>query len=360
MKIMRKIIGILAVLLLCTAFVGAGAAFTYSSNDAVVTPSGALTAGQTVSATMKITIAGDTFKDSNEIKLSTPLQGATWSTDIYKGKSTVADVNDYGYTTISGFMLSGPSDHVLVISVSGKVSAASEGKEISVMTITADVKETNGYYSYSTKKQKVYDKGNFANDVAALNTAITNLEKRSATYAGYGADVSAVNETIKQAQNKYSAAKSAGTGNLVTAYANIEAGETYAEKGERALALAGLNAASKNIGRINSIAVTLYDRGWDTEAQYLETKSISLTYTHEILSDTYKDGETPSAAKMDSFMGDVQKTLNQANEYLEDSKIPKFVKFIPIVIGVIVAVGAVVGIVFLIRRRRANSWDELG
>ena len=63
---------------------------------------------------------------------------------------------------------------------------------------------------------------------------------------------------------------------------------------------------------------------------------------------------------MDSFMGDVQKTLNQANEYLEDSKIPKFVKFIPIVIGVIVAVGAVVGIVFLIRRRRANSWDELG
>ena len=134
----------------------------------------------------------------------------------------------------------------------------------------------------------------------------------------------------------------------------------YAEKGERALALAGLNAASKNIGRINSIAVTLYDRGWDTDAQYLETKSISLTYTHEILSDTYKDGETPSASKMDSFMGDVQKTLNQANEYLEDSKIPKFVKFIPIVIGVIVAVGAVVGIVFLIRRRRANSWDELG
>ena len=42
MKIMRKIIGILAVLLLCTAFVGAGAAFTYSSSDAVVTPSGAL------------------------------------------------------------------------------------------------------------------------------------------------------------------------------------------------------------------------------------------------------------------------------------------------------------------------------
>lgn len=358
MKIMRKIIGILAVLLLCTAFVGAGAAFTYSSNDAVVTPSGALTPGQTVTASMEITVTGKSLDVGDSITFSTPLTNPKWSTDIYRGG--VAIVNDYESNKISGFMLESDSNLVLKISLSGTVSSGSKGKEISVLSISATDKETNGYSSFATKKQKVYDASNYANDLSALNTAITNLEKRSATYAGYGADVSAVNETIKQAQNKYSAAKSAGTGNLVTAYANIEAGETYAEKGERALALAGLNAASKNIGRINSIAVTLYDRGWDTEAQYLETKSISLTYTHEILSDTYKDGETPSASKMDTFMGDVQKTLNQANEYLEDSKIPKFVKFIPIVIGVIVAVGAVVGIVFLIRRRRANSWDELG
>ena len=358
MKIMRKIIGILAVLLLCTAFVGAGAAFTYSSSDAVVTPSGALTPGQTVTATMTIKITGGSLTDNDKITFSTPLSNPKWSTDIYKGGEV--SVNDYESSSISGFMVGGKSDVVLKVSLSGVVSSASKGKEISVLKITATSKETNGYASFTSKTQKVYDASNYANDLSALNTAITNLEKRSATYAGYGADVSAVNETVKQAKSKYSAAKSAGTGNLVTAYANIEAGELAVEKGERALALAGLNAASKNIGRINSIAVTLYDRGWDTEAQYLETKSISLTYTHEILSDTYKDGETPSAAKMDTFMGDVQKTLNQANEYLEDSKIPKFVKFIPIVIGVIVAVGAVVGIVFLIRRRRANSWDELG
>ena len=357
MKIMRKIIGILAVLLLCTAFVGAGAAFTYSSNDAVVTPSGALTPGQTVTASMTIKIAGGSLADSDKITFSTPLSNPKWSTEIYKGGQSVSKKTS---STIYGFDINYDTDITLKISLSGVVSSASKGKDISVLKITATSTETNGYTSFTSKTQKVYDASNYANDLSALNTAITNLEKRSATYAVYGADVSAVNETVKQAKSKYSAAKSAGTGNLVTAYANIEAGETYAEKGERALALAGLNAASKNIGRINSIAVTLYDRGWDTEAQYLETKSISLTYTHEILSDTYKDGETPSASKMDTFMGDVQKTLNQANEYLEDSKIPKFVKFIPIVIGVIVAVGAVVGIVFLIRRRRANSWDELG
>lgn len=360
MKHMRKIIGILAVLLICTAFVGAGAAFTYSS-DAVVTPAGSLTPGQKVTATMKIVVTGGSVDASDKITLSTPLTSAQWTTVIYKGGQAVSAEGKHS-STIYGFDLDygDKTDVTLQITLTGVVPSSQKGKQISVMSISATSKELNGYTSYSTKKQKVYDASNYANDLSALNTAITNLEKRSATYAGYGADVSAVNETIKEAKNKYSAAKSAGTGNLVTAYANLEAGEIYAEKGERALALAGLNAASKNIGKINSIAVTLYDRGWDTEAQYLETKSITLTYTHEILSDTYKDGETPSASKMDSFMGDVQKTLNQANEYLEDSKIPKFVKFIPIVIGVIVAVGAVVGIVFLIRRRRANSWDELG
>ena len=360
MNVMRKIIGVLAVLLICTAFVGAGAAFTYSSNDAVVTPSGALTAGQTVSATMKITIAGDTFKDSNEIKLSTPLQGATWSTDIYKGKSTVADVNDYGYATISGFMLSGSSDHVLVISVSGKVSAASEGKEISVMTITADVKETNGYSSFSTKKQKVYDKGNFANDVAALNNDAAALEKRVVTYTGYGINTATVNETIKDAKSKISAAQSAGTGNLVTAYSHIEAAETLLKKAERGLDKLGFDAVSKNIGKIDTIASTLDSKNWDAEAQYLETKTLNMEYTYETLSATYNNGGVPDAKKMDNLVADSFNTLAKANEYLEDANTPVILKILPFILIGVAVVGAVVGIVFLIRRRRAKSWDELG
>ena len=357
---MRKIIGVLAVLLICTAFVGAGAAFTYSSNDAVVTPSGALTAGQTVTATMTITIAGNTFNDNNKITLSTPLQGATWSTDIYKGKSTVADVNDYGYATISGFMLSGSSDHVLVISVSGKVSAASEGKEISVMTITADVKETNGYSSYSTKKQKVYDKGNFANDVAGLNNDVTSLEKRVATYSGYGINTATVNETIKQANTKISAAQSAGTGNLVTAYANIEAAETLLTNAERGLDKLGFTAVSSNIGKINSIASTLDNKGWDDEALYLETKSMNMESSYETLSATYNNNGVPDAKKMDKLVADSFNTLNEANNYLEDANTPVILKILPFaLIGVAVA-GAVVGIVFLIRHRRGRAWDELG
>ena len=88
MNIMRKIIGVLAVLLICTAFVGAGAAFTYSS-DAVVTPAGSLTPGQKVTATMKIVVTGGSVDASDRITLSTPLT----SEDFPEPETPVTQVN---------------------------------------------------------------------------------------------------------------------------------------------------------------------------------------------------------------------------------------------------------------------------
>lgn len=358
MNIMRKIIGVLAVLLICTAFVGAGAAFTYSSNDAVVTPSGALTAGQTVNASMKITVAGGSLDVGDSISFTTPLSGAKWSTDIYRGG--VAIVNDYESNKISGFMLESDSNLELRISLSGKVSASSEGKEISVLKISATDKETNGYSSYSTKPQKVYDKGNFANDVAALNKDAAALEKRVVTYTGYGINTATVNETIKDAKSKISAAQSAGTGNLVTAYSHIEAAETLLTKAERGLDKLGFDAVSKNIGKIDTIASTLDSKNWDAEAQYLETKTLNMEYTYETLSATYNNGGVPDAKKMDNLVADSFNTLAKANEYLEDANTPVILKILPFILIGVAVVGAVVGIVFLIRHRRGRSWDELG
>ncbi|HJJ85184.1 MAG TPA: hypothetical protein O0Y16_05525, partial [Methanocorpusculum sp.] len=100
MNVMRKIIGVLAVLLICTAFVGAGAAFTYSS-DAVVTPAGSLTPGQKVTATMKIVVTEGSLTSADKIMLSTPLTSAKWSTVIYKGGQAVSSEGLHS-TTISG------------------------------------------------------------------------------------------------------------------------------------------------------------------------------------------------------------------------------------------------------------------
>ena len=360
MKHMRKIIGVLAVLLICTAFVGAGAAFTYSS-DAVVTPAGSLTPGQKVTATMKIVVTGGSVDASDKITLSTPLTSAQWTTVIYKGGQAVSAEGKHS-STIYGFDLDygDKTDVTLQITLTGVVPSSQKGKQISVMSISATSKELNGYTSYSSKKQMVYDPNNLNSDIAASEKAAATLEERAATYAGYGIDTTSVVSSIGQAKTKTAAAKSVGSSSITTAYANIEAADTILTKAERDLDYAGLKAANTNIGKINSIASTLYSKNWDSEAQYLETKSMNMENTYESLYSTYKAGGVPDAKKTDALVADSFKTLDKANEYLEDSKVPFIVKLLPFIGGGIVIAGAVVGIVFLIRRRRANSWDELG
>jgi len=360
MKHMRKIIGVLAVLLICTAFVGAGAAFTYSS-DAVVTPAGSLTPGQKVTATMKIVVTGGSVDASDKITLSTPLTSAQWTTVIYKGGQAVSAEGKHS-STIYGFDLDygDKTDVTLQITLTGVVPSSQKGKQISVMSISATSKELNGYTSYSSKKQMVYDPNNLNSDIAASEKAATTLEERAATYAGYGIDTTSVVSSIGQAKTKTAAAKSVGSSSITTAYANIEAADTILTKAERDLDYAGLKAANTNIGKINSIASTLYSKNWDSEAQYLETKSMNMENSYNSLYSTYKAGGVPDAKKTDALVADSFNTLAKANEYLEESKIPFIVKLLPFIGGGIVIAGAVVGIVFLIRRRRANSWDELG
>jgi len=357
---MRKIIGILAVLLICTAFVGAGAAFTYSS-DAVVTPAGSLTPGQKVTAVMKIVVTGGSVDASDKITLSTPLTSAQWTTVIYKGGQAVSAEGKHS-STIYGFDLDygDKTDVTLQITLTGVVPSSQKGKQISVMSISATSKELNGYTSYSSKKQMVYDPNNLNSDIAASEKAATTLEERAATYAGYGIDTTSVVSSIGQAKTKTAAAKSVGSSSITTAYANIEAADTILTKAERDLDYAGLKAANTNIGKINSIASTLYSKNWDSEAQYLETKSMNMENSYNSLYSTYKAGGVPDAKKTDALVADSFNTLAKANEYLEESKIPFIVKLLPFIGGGIVIAGAVVGIVFLIRRRRANSWDELG
>ena len=360
MNIMRKIIGILAVLLICTAFVGAGAAFTYSS-DAVVTPAGSLTPGQKVTATMTIVVTGGSVDASDKITLSTPLTSAQWTTVIYKGGQAVSAEGKHS-ATIYGFDLDygDKTDVTLQITLTGVVPSSQKGKQISVMSISATSKELNGYTSHSSKKQMVYDPNNLNSDITASENAAAKLETRAATYAGYGIDTTSVSSTIGQAKTKIAAAKSVGSSSITTAYANIEAADTLLTKAERDLDYAGLKAVNTNIGKINSITSTLYSKNWDSEAQYLETKSMNMENSYESLYATYKSGGVPDAKKTDALVADSFNTLAKANEYLEESNIPFIVKLLPFIGGGIVIAGAVVGIVFLIRRRRANSWDELG
>ena len=358
MNVMRKIIGVLAVLLICTAFVGAGAAFTYTK-EAVITPSGSLIPGQKVTAAMEIVITEGSLADGDFVRLSTDLANPKWTTVPYIGD--VAINSGLHEPRLSAYAICYDNvDVTLKISLSGTVPTSAKGKEITVLSITADKKETDGSDKYTSDKQMVYNPSNLNSDIAASEKAAATLEQRAATYAGYGIDTTSVVSSIGQAKTKTAAAKSVGSSSITTAYANIEAADTILTNAEKLLDDEGLKAANTNIGKINSIASTLYSKNWDAEAQYLETKSMNMENSYNSLYATYKSGGVPDAKKTDALVADSFNTLERANEYLEDSKIPFIVKLLPFIGGGIVIAGAVVGIVFLIRRRRANSWDELG
>ena len=358
MKHMRKIFGILAVLLLCAAFVGAGSAFTYTK-DATVTPAGSLNPGQTVTATMQIVITEDSLTAADTLTLTTPLTKATWTTIIFKGGVPINEGGTHA-TKISGFELDYAADLTLDITVRGTVPTSVQGQEISVLKIDATAKEANGVYSYSSAKQKVYNPNDFNSDLKDLNSRVTKLESRVVVYTEYGMDTTAVTQKITQSKTKISAAQTAGTTDLITAYANVEAADSLLTDGERTLSLTGLKAANSNIAQIDAAVKTLYSRNWKSEGQLLETRSTSMKYSYDTLAATYNAGGIPDAAKLDALVADSYKTLAEANEYLEKSEGIPLGTLIPFIIGGIVLAGAVVGIVFLIRRRRANSWDELG
>ena len=368
MNVMRKIIGILAVLVIAMAFIGAGSAASAGYSDVTITPATSLSPGQIVTAVFKVNLPADSISDTDTLTFSSPLENAKWEIKIFKGEANKNSQNpastmtgtskpNVPYKPSMFAIYYDDQDVTLVVSFSGTVSSASKGSSINVINVLCSSSKVG---SYTSPAQKVYNPADFASNLATLNKDIASTEQRIVKYAAYGIDTSAATQNIASAKTRASAAQAAGTGNIITANSNLEAGEAFVTNAERTLALAGLKAANTNIVSIGKIADTLYERKWNTEAQYLETKVTSMKYSYDSLAAVYNGGGNPDAVKLDALVNDSYTVLDLANEYLEDSKIPKFVRYLPIVIGVIVGIGAVVGVVFLIRRRRANSWDELG
>jgi len=356
MKHMRKIIGVLAVLLICTAFVGAGAAFTVTES-VKVTPSGILTPGDKVNAKVTIEIAKNSLKQTDYVSLDTDLYAESWHTKIYNGDVFLMEVSN---DELLAFQLTYPDDVTLVISLDGVVSSNSKGKDITVLKITSSTAEIGGLKSYSSSPQSVNNPDDLKGDLEKLNTRVKTIESRISVYAGYGFDTTAVTQKVTQAKTYITTAINAGTTDASKAFSNINSAISILDSVEMTLANTGLTAAKKNMDQIEDITSTLYERGWKSEAQLLETRNTKMEITYNSLYTTYKANSIPDATKLDELVVESYDTLAEANEYLEDSKYPVFVKLLPFIGGGIVIAGAVVGIVFLIRRRRANSWDELG
>ena len=359
MNVMRKIIGVLAVLLICTAFVGAcsGAAFTVTEN-VVVNPSGIVSPGDKVTAKVTIEIPKNTLGINEYIYLKTDLNNAVWSIKVHQGDSKIYVTTLYT-PELSGLVLHYPDQKVtLVVSLTGYVKSSSKGDEITVLTI--DATETKAGGKYVSSSQYVNDPDDLKGDLEKLNNRVETTEERINVYAGYGFDTTSLTQKITQVKSYINTAINVQSTDISKAFSNINSARSVLDSVDMSLAKTGLDVVKKNMGQIENVVNALYEKGWNDDARFLENEVTLMEITYDSLYKTYSSNSAPDATKLDKLVADSYDTLDEANKLLESANNPIILKILPfILIGVAVA-GAVVGIVFLIRRRRANSWDELG
>ncbi|MEA5037620.1 hypothetical protein SDC9_18371 [bioreactor metagenome] len=368
---MKKITYILAALLVCAVFIGTGSAFTYT-NGATIDPSGSLSPGEAVTASMTISLPKDSISTSGSLKLTTALRDSThWTVYVYKGtvvnNQTSSDSlittftsSSFAYT-ISGFVLDYDQPVTLYIALSGLVPDSLKGQSITVLKIDQDSGSAtaSGYSTYSSPAQKVYNPDDFTGMLAETQEQITSLESRVSVYTSYGVDVASVVTNLESAKTSLAAAKSAGTADISVANKKLEAAATSLKAAEKALSLAGLTAIKANTDAVDLIITELYGKGWDTEAKLLATTNQGIKNTYDVAAISYNSGGSPN---VDETLKASVQALADGTAYKESasaSPLAAVGSVLPIIIVIVVSVVVVVGAIFFIRRRR-GGWDELG
>ncbi len=368
---MKKIAYVLFALLLCATFIGSASAFTYTSN-ATVDPSGSLSPGEAVTASMTIVLPTGSIDSSGSLKLTTALHDSTlWTIYVYKGNYNQAGTSigsdalittitssNWMYT-ISGFVLDYGQDITLYVVVSGNIPDDLKGQSVTIMKIVQDPAPSSGYSTYSSTSQAVYNPDDLSSQIAAAESDITTLESRIATYNGYGIDVSTQITELESAKTNVASAKSAGTADIVKANKYLNAATTTLSNIDRALSLSGLKAIKGNTDAVDLIVTELYGKGWDTEAKLLATTNQGIKNTYDVAAISYNAGGSPN---VDENLKASEQAVTDGNAYLESASASPLAALsgaIPIIIVVVVAIIVVVGVVFVIRKRR-GGWDELG
>ncbi|RBQ25374.1 MAG: hypothetical protein ALMCE001_03810 [Methanocorpusculum sp. MCE] len=366
---MKKITYILLALLVCATFIGSASAFTYTSG-AVVDPSGSLSPGEAVTASMTIALPKDSISTSGSLKLTTALRDSTlWTVYVYKGTVvnnqtssdsliTTLSSTSFAYT-ISGFVLDYDQPVTLYIALSGLVPDSLKGQSVTVLKIDQDSGSAtaSGYSTYSSPTQKVYNPDDFSGMVTYTETDIASLDSRITTYTTYGIDVSSVVTNLESAKTSLAAAKAAGTADISVANKKLEAATTSLAAAEKALSLAGLNAIKANTDAVDLIVTELYGKGWDTEAKLLATTNQGIKNTYDVAAISYNAGGTPD---VDENLKASEQAVADGNAYLASaSPFAAIGNVLPIIIVIVVAVVVVFGAIIFIRRRR-GGWDELG
>ena len=370
---MKKIAYILFALLMCATLIGTVSAFE-CPKTATVDPSGSLSPGEAVTASMSIVLPRGSISTSDSLKLTTALRDSThWTVHVYKGTAltgnqisedaliTTLSSSSFVYT-ISGFVLNYSQPITLNIALSGLVPDSLKGQSVTILKIdqVSGSGTIIGSSTYSSPSQKVYNPDDFSGMVTATEEQIASFESRLIAYISYGVDVSPLVTNLESAKTSLKAAKSAGTSNVVLANQKLEAATTQLTAAEKSLSLGGLTAIKANTDEIDHIVTELYGKGWDTEAKLLATINQGIKNTYDVAAQSYNVGGSPN---VDENLLLSEQAVADGNAYLEQASASPLAaagNILPIIIVIVVAVLVVVGAIVFIRNRRGGGWDELG
>lgn len=375
MKGLTKWILIAVSLIFCIQAVSA-----FAVSSITVDPSGSLTPGTPVIVSFSVDLsgAGDaTFVSGNELQMSTDLDSSKWSYSlVLDGVVAEQPANTGRVLSVSGWVLSYPSsmEESLRVTLEGNTPTVSQTTNKTLIKI----QEVDSHNNIITST--VVERTAVVVNVAEIQSKVTEMESALQTYRSHideksalGIDTAAAEAKYSDAGQKIKTAKSLPSTQYTQAFSNLNAAQTAIDDGEIALdrAWAEYEVASAQIP-INNVDNVIQwfktNKSTSDDVQLpaiIAKREVAVSYL-STANDEISNGNYAQARVK------AQDAFNKGNESYTDAlarkkvvesgwfqlpSLPKVPGGIFLIVGIIVAVLAVVG--YVVYRKRSR-WDELG
>jgi len=361
MNKLNKILGIfLVVALIATIFIGAGAAVT-STSSSLSTSENTVYAGQSVTATVTFKVDASKLAAGDVIKVETNF-ATPWKAyiTVEGGDVKISDEVDNDRPTYDCIHFTNAADVVTVkVTCEGSIPSNKEGQTITplkVSVVPSASGSTSESGSVSTKSVYVYDSSSISTDIITANSVLSALNSRIALYSttldleSLGVSLSVPQNYIESASSYLTRAQESGISEYSASQFVVKA-QNELSKAESSLNELALEIVRKQLAKTDELITNL--KGMNRNVENISTQ-------YMVLENKYNGySKTTDSAKIDELIQDVQTLYEKAYNDVYYNPMDDFMKILPyIIIGVVAVIVGI--IVFLIIRRRRNSWDELG
>lgn len=359
-------IGLAIALVLLAVFAGAGAAalntsFELSPDSELMIP------GSNVSVKSSTTVNpanysfGDGFGINSDLIWTNASYTISRNGEVLVTGDLSPSTKNYDHKFIDGIVigtLSQESGNVTIkIEFAGEVPTNKSGS-IEPMTVTSKIGSTTETITASGKLGKdfsVYKMADLNADLAKFDSDLQSLYNRIAVYKGYAPTGVGTPETKYAKAQEYSLTLASNISTENKSNILINYAIPTIESANNDLNNIGLQIADTYLKATSEIITSLKEMKRTDVAEKLEKEYLSLKSTYNNCK------SAPSSETIDTLVRSTFYLDQDAVNAYEGKTLPEgLLSVLPYIIIGVVGAGVIAIVVFLIIRRRRNSWDELG